>query len=651
MENLVNVHYHQTGQSSKHNELGMREMQAKAYAARHAQYLLLKAPPASGKSRALMFIALDKLAHQGIRKVVIAVPERSIGASFRSTKLREHGFFADWDLDPQYDLCTAGEDNSVGKIAAFAKFLDSDAPILLCTHATLRFAFEACDVAKLNDCLVAIDEFHHISADKANNRLGELFAELMEQSNAHILAMTGSYFRGDGAAIMRPEEELKFSRVTYNYYDQLNGYEHLKTLGIGYHFYQGPYMSAIKDVLDTNLKTLIHIPSVNSLASTACKYTEVEQIFDIIGDDCERDSSTGIYTLKRHGDGKLLRVANLVDDSGIRDKTIAYLRQMKSPDDVDIIIALGMAKEGFDWPACEHALTIGYRGSMTEVVQIIGRCTRDCKGKGHAQFTNLISQPEATDAEVMVAVNNMLKAISCCLLMEQVMAPRFNFAPRDKGEVGENPDPEPGVVKVGGYKKPSTQRVKDILEKDLTDLDANILNNEEVKRAIMAATKEATKLLNKELIPKIIQRDYPDLTEDEVEEVRQGYLLQRVIKPEPKTGGGGQELIRMAEKFINIENLHIDLIDTINPFQQAYEIISKYLDAESFGQIYKTINVNKFEMSLADALDLYPLILAFCKQHGGAHPQANSIDEHEQRLAAAVSVIKKAKKKAKKAQA
>lgn len=34
-------------------------MQANAFESRNSQYLLLKAPPASGKSRALMFIALD----------------------------------------------------------------------------------------------------------------------------------------------------------------------------------------------------------------------------------------------------------------------------------------------------------------------------------------------------------------------------------------------------------------------------------------------------------------------------------------------------------------------------------------------------------------------------------------------------------------
>ncbi len=108
MPNLVDVTYAQTGHSLSTNNMGMREMQARAFEARKAQYLLLKAPPASGKSRALMFLGLDKLFNQGIKKVIVAVPERSIGSSFDRTDLTSHGFFADWDFNPDYNLCIPG---------------------------------------------------------------------------------------------------------------------------------------------------------------------------------------------------------------------------------------------------------------------------------------------------------------------------------------------------------------------------------------------------------------------------------------------------------------------------------------------------------------------------------------------------------------
>jgi hypothetical protein len=102
-------------------------------------------------------------------------------------------------------------------------------------------------------------------------------------------------------------------------------------------------------------------------------------------------------------------------------------------DFVDVIIALGMAKEGFDWIWCEHALTVGYRSSLTEIIQIIGRATRDAPGKTRARFTNLIAEPAADDPLVVDAINDYLKAIAASLLMEQVLAPRFEFTPKDAG--------------------------------------------------------------------------------------------------------------------------------------------------------------------------------------------------------------------------
>ncbi len=161
----------------------------------------------------------------------------------------------------------------------------------------------------------------------------------------------------------------------------LNGYQHLKTLGIGYHFYRGRYLDAIMEVLDPDKKTIIHIPYVNSAESTGQKHVEVDTILSHIGDWLGIDERTGLHTV-RHASGKVLKIADLVEDaSKTREKVVETLRNIKSANELDIIIALGMAKEGFDWPYCEHALTIGYRGSLTEIIQIIGRATRDSDGK------------------------------------------------------------------------------------------------------------------------------------------------------------------------------------------------------------------------------------------------------------------------------
>lgn len=649
--NLVNVEYAQTGQSKKTNEMGMREMQAKAYEARTAKYLLLKAPPASGKSRALMFIALDKLINQGIKKVIVAVPERSIGNSFSPTELKKYGFFANWEPNQKYNLCTPGSD--AGKVKAFHQFLQSDEKVLICTHATLRFAFEGLDEKQLNDCLVTIDEFHHVSAD-GDNKLGNVMRNIMANSTAHIVAMTGSYFRGDSVPVLLPEDEEKFVKVTYNYYDQLNGYEYLKSLGIGYHFYQGRYykvqpernMSALEEILDEDLKTIIHIPSVNSAESSKEKYEEVNHVIDCIGDLEYQDSETGVLFVKSKRSGRILKIADLVNDNQKeRDKIVAYLRGVSSPDDIDMIIALGMAKEGFDWPFCQHALTIGYRGSLTEIIQIIGRATRDSNNKKHAQFTNLIAQPDAVDDDVKLAVNNMLKAITASLLMEQVLAPNFKFKPMDNDEDDfEDEEEENGkpTIKIRGFKTPTSQRAKDIIETDLNDLKARILQDDTMLKALPGNLEP--EVINTVLIPKIIREVYPDLSEDDVEAVRQYVVVDSVIKNSTVEEQGSKKFIKMAGSFVNIDDINIELIDRVNPFQKAFEILSKSVTTSVLRAIQDTINITKIEMTEQEAIILWPKINAWVKETG-EKPNIQSTNPIEQRLAQALLFIQDAKRK------
>ena len=643
MNNIIEVNYQQTGASTSINNMGMRAMQARAFEARNSQYLLLKAPPASGKSRALMFIALDKLHNQGIKKAIVAVPERSIGGSFASTKLSDDGFFADWDIKPENNLCTAGGEKS--KVKAFKRFIEGSDQILVCTHATLRFAFEELEDHVFDNALVAIDEFHHVSAD-ADNILGTVLKSLMDNTNAHIVAMTGSYFRGDSVPVLTPVDEAKFDKVSFNYYEQLNGYTYLKSLGIGYHFYQGVYCGeknqnieeiALTHVLDTTKKTIIHIPHVGSRESTTDKYDEVDAILDIIGTSSTKDPDTGILSVTAH-DGRILKVADLVEEKG-RDQVVEYLRNIKSVDELDIIIALGMAKEGFDWQFCEHALTIGYRGSLTEIVQIVGRCTRDSTNKSHAQFTNLIAQPDAQDPEVTHAVNNMLKAITASLLMEQILAPNFKFKTKRNNE----DIIPPGTLTIKGFKEPSTARTKAIIENDLVDLKAAILQDAKVIAG--SAGKVEPEVVNKVLIPKIIQTKYPDLTKSELEEVSQYLVVDSVISTAEVKEVGDKKFIRMADKFVNIDDLNIDLIQSVNPFQKAFEILSKNVTVNVLKLIKETIEATKIVITKEEAIELWPKLKAFRVQFG-REPSLESSHLIEKRLAECLIYIREQRRRA-----
>lgn len=637
MEKLVEIKYNQTGQSKNANSYGMREMQARAFEKRESQYLLVKAPPASGKSRALMFIGLDKLINQGLNKVIVAVPERSIGASFKSTNLKSSGFFADWEVNPKNNLTSPGGDKS--KVSSFVRFMYSDDNILICTHSTLRFAYEKLDDKVFDECLIAIDEFHHVSAD-VDSRLGDVLRNIIRNSSAHIVAMTGSYFRGDSVPILSYEEEELFDKVTYTYYEQLDGYEHLKSFGIGYHFYQGKYTTAIQEVLDTNLKTIVHIPNVNSGESTKDKYDEVNRIIDLIGDVEYQDEETGIIFVKRHEDGKVLKIADLVDDQLGREKVVEYLRNMTEVDDLDIIIALGMAKEDFDWPYCEHTLTVGYRGSLTEIVQIIGRSTRDSYNKSHARFTNLIAQPDAEDDLVTYSVNTMLKAISASLLMEQVLTPDFKFKRRKDDE--EKTSGKEGELFVKGFKEPSTKNVKKIIDNDINDLKAQIFQDPQVQKSFTGDVEP--EVLNKVLIPKVIQKVYPKLTDEEIEEVRQHVVLDTALKGSKTEKVGNKKFVRMADKFINIEDLEINLIDSINPFQKAYEVLSRELDAPVLKIIQESIDAKRITFDESELIYIWPKVEEFF-QKNGKRPDSKSTDPIEKRMGEAVLYMQDLRRK------
>ena len=637
-ENLVDVSYHATGKSTNTNDLGMRAMQERVYEKRKSQYLLVKAPPASGKSRALMFVALDKLNNQNIDKVIVAVPERSIGSSFASTDLKKYGYYFDWNVKEQNNLTSPGSDQ--GKVKSVLRFLESEDKVLILTHATLRFAYQQIDNDRqFDNVLLAIDEFHHVSASE-NSVLGDALRNIMRNSTAHVLAMTGSYFRGDDTPILEAIDEDKFDKVTYSYYEQLDGYQFLKSFSIGYHFYQGKYTEAVSDVLEEDKKMIIHIPSVNSAVSTKDKYSEVDGIIDAIGEVDHVDDISGLIYVRNKKSNRILKIADLVTESG-RERVTEYLRtQVNTIDDLDIIIALGMAKEGFDWPWAEYALTIGYRGSLTEIVQIIGRVTRDSDNKHHAQFTNLIAQPDAGNDEINYTVNTMLKAITASLLMEQVLSPDFKFKTRTSKTQKSDLT---GSLFIKGLKQPETKAVKDILKSDMIELKEKIMSDNAVQQSLKMDMKDDGRVVNQVLVPKVIQATYPMLSSDEVETVRQHVVADMVMRhaeiEKNDEADTSDQFIKLGKKFVKIEELDINLIDKINPFEKAYEVLSREIDSATLRVIQNTIDANKYSFDEDELVYLASKILQFKKENGRL-PNKQSNDDMEVRYAFALAKLK-----------
>ncbi len=660
----VSVSYARNGNTNKANALGMRPMQERAFEKRGEQYLLIKSPPASGKSRALMFIALDKLASQGVKQAIIVVPEKSIGSSFADEPLSKLGFFADWTVAPKWNLCNApGEDG--GKVNSVGAFLASEDKVLVCTHATFRFAVDRFGIEAFDDRLIAVDEFHHVSANP-DNKLGLHLGQFIARNKVHIVAMTGSYFRGDAEAVLAPQDEANFDTVTYTYYEQLNGYEHLKQLDIGYFFYSGAYSDDILAVLNPAEKTIIHIPNVNSRESTGQKVKEVEHIIEELGEWQGIDPATG-FQLVKTPDGRVLRIADLVDDDPAkRDRVSTALKdpaQKNNRDHVDIIIALGMAKEGFDWIWCEHALTVGYRSSLTEIVQIIGRATRDAPNKTRARFTNLIAEPDASEAAVTEAVNDTLKAIAASLLMEQVLAPRFEFKPKnpqnvavdgfdygeggyqpDKCNVGFNETSGQFQIEIKGLIEPKSEEAQRICQQDLNEVIAAFVQDKPTIERGLFDEELVPEDLTQVRLGKIIKDKYPDLDEEDQEAVRQHAIAALTLTQQAKKialGGEGSgtepnantALIDGVRKFaMDVRELDIDLIDRINPFQEAYSILAKTMSEDSLKQVAAAIAARRTTLSPEDAKQLAVRAVQFKKERGRL-PSISSADPWEKRMA------------------
>ncbi len=659
----VSVSYAANGRSTKANERGMRQMQERAYEKRGEQYLLIKSPPASGKSRALMFIALDKLAHQGIKQAIIVVPERSIGASFHDAALTAQGFWADWTVTPKWNLCDAPGGENGGKVHALGAFLASDDKILVCTHATFRFAVDKFGVAAFDSRLIAVDEFHHVSANP-DNKLGLHLTDFIARDKTHIVAMTGSYFRGDADAVLSPRDEGKFETVTYTYYEQLNGYQYLKQLDIGYFFYANAYADDILKLLDPSAKAIIHIPNVNSRESTKDKIKEVEHIIEALGTWQGTDPATGFQNVQT-ADGRILRIADLVDDDPAkRERVSAALKdpaQKHNRDHVDIIIALGMAKEGFDWIWCEHALTVGYRSSLTEIVQIIGRATRDAPGKTRTRFSNLIAEPAAVQGIVTEAVNDTLKAVAASLLMEQVLVPRFEFTPKnpqngpkpgfdygaggyDAGKSNIGFSEEQGVfqVEIKGLATPRSAEATRICQQDLNEVIAAFVQDKPVIERGLFDPELVPEELTQIQMGKIVKTKFPHLDDADQEAVRQHAIAALALTQKAKEIAAGAAIgadtastafVDGVRKFaMDVRELDIDLIDRLNPFGEAYAILAKTMSEDSLKQIAAVIAARKTSLTPDDARALAVRAVAF-KQERARVPSIGATDAWEKRLA------------------
>ena len=260
------------------------------------------------------------------------------------------------------------------------------------------------------------------------------------------------------------------------------------------------------------------------------------------------------------------------------------------------------------------------------------------------------------------AINDTLKAIAASLLMEQVLAPRFNFTPKattstaepgfeygeggydpTKTNVGFNEETGQFQVEIKGLTKPKTKEAERICQEDLNEvITAFVQDKPVIERG----------LFDEELVPeeltvvrmgKIIKDRYPELEEGDIEAVRQRAVAAMNLTQQAKKAvleddddrepTANTALIDGVRKFaMDVRDLDIDLIDAINPFNEAYSILSKSMDAERLKQVQAVITSKRTQISPDEAVTWAKRASRFKKENGRA-PSMTAPDPYEKLMA------------------
>jgi hypothetical protein len=266
---------------------------------------------------------------------------------------------------------------------------------------------------------------------------------------------------------------------------------------------------------------------------------------------------------------------------------------------------------------------VGYRSSLTEIIQIIGRATRDAPGKDTATFTNLIAEPDASEAAVVGAINDTLKAIAASLLMEQVLAPaspshRRIWPPRTSiTAVAISPV---RTMSVSGRNRPAALRDQGLVEPKSTEAQRICQEdlNEVITQFVQNKTSLEQGLFNEETLPRGMTASHGQDRARPLPRIEcggsggrapachrgpQSHAEAKAIAMGTVTDSPGEErantaLIDGIRQFsMDVRDLDIDLVDSINPFAEAYAILAKSMDEKVLKQVQSVISAKKVKIS------------------------------------------------------
>ncbi|MFA7219495.1 MAG: DEAD/DEAH box helicase family protein [Synergistaceae bacterium] len=451
--NKINASWEPLGRMPEISDSGtfsMRGMQSKAFKTLSSyRYAILNAPTSSGKTLAICWLIAKALLDNPSMKAIITVPQIIIANGFKgffdlSFKDLNGSLLSDtpnvgWS--PCHYLCAPTPDSNVAQIASFLRRkgskLDINDRILICSHASLVNAFEKHKDLFTNVSL-CIDEMHHSKFAETEdgeycNQLGKVISYSLrhKERSINLLLSTATPYRGDRIDVIPQKYMDEFKTFYYPMDEYLKDCKWLKNFSYDFAMYDKSWGKRLTELFAKSVgKTIIYLPSVGSkYYSYGSKHADVQEIYKSIAGSKNpiiKKQDNGLILIKKGK--KWIKVINLVEDGPIREirsKLIIDAHNYEDNSKIDVIITLNMFREGANWKWANRGIIIGSKGSLTDMIQIIGRFLRDARDKTKVDIIQLLpySFDQLDKEKFRDNLNEYSKAIFATMLLEDAISP------------------------------------------------------------------------------------------------------------------------------------------------------------------------------------------------------------------------------------
>lgn len=573
----------------------MRNWQKPAFEAlKDGHYMILNAPTGSGKSWMMCLLSAFKMQNNPSLRTIISVPQTIIASGFLEAKIQmPTGEKIHWKI--KHNFCEKSSQSTVNNLIKWLEINECNSlkdRTVICTHATLIHLHKKLKNLKktelLNDVLVWIDEAHHVKNIESenmgvfNNSLGALVSYIVNQennnNNIQLGLTTASFFRGDRCSLLTQSMELKFERFNLPYDEYLKTMKYLKSFSVDFLLCGPQYHKAIELLIkERRAKDIIYIPHPVSGCSSGNKTQEVVQIIEGYG-SVEQDITDPLIVA-----GSLqhsYKILNLVDEN-LRKEKKKFLKNPILKNDrnaLDVIIALGMFKEGADWIWADRSIITGARSSLVDIIQMIGRLFRDAQGKEHVEVFQLLpfSLDQQNEDEFSQNLNDYLKAIFASLILENIFSPlkiKILQGLKDKKQQSSGNDEHKADWLSQAIPNQVQQQalIEDVM-KQLVEIKAS---NKEKFAEVSSLKEEYNKV-----VPEFIKTKYgiDEYSQEVADQVWNLFARRTAIN-----------------NGISVENITFDLLQKIDPLDCIIRYTSNVCSIKTFEQFREAIQKNNIE--------------------------------------------------------